>query len=89
MSLKQRESPEFQGLVSLGEAPSSLSQLTYNIDFCVIIQSRQDIMCEHLPSIFPLAFISNVPQPLSKCESEPLRSVEFIILRGGGPKSQL
>lgn len=46
-------------------------------------------MCEHPPSIFPLAFISNVPQPLSKWESEPLSSVEFIILQGGGPKSQL
>lgn len=46
-------------------------------------------MCEHLPSIFPLAFISNVPQTLSKCEFESLSSVEFIILKGGGPKSQL
>lgn len=46
-------------------------------------------MCEHLPPIFPLAFISNVPQTPSKCESEPLSSVKFIILKGGGPKSQL
>lgn len=56
MAHRQRKSPEFQGPITLAEASSSLSQLTYNIDFCVIIQTSQDIMCEHLPPIFSTGF---------------------------------